>query len=365
MAESHHDRTEQPTPRRRQRARERGQVPHSRELQTALGLLVAVLALKLVGPRIWSELLGRCAASLQSAGRPALAPADIPALGLDWWWWGTKLLLPFFAIVFTAAVASALAIQGGFVASLQAAAPNLSRLDPIAGARRLFSTQTGFAFGRDLLKLALVGWVCATGLRDAIRLWTEEPDLELPAQVLRLGTVGVGLALRAGVALVAVGILDYVYQRRRFSRDLMMSKQEVREEYKETEGDPQVKSRIRSRQRDLARRRMMEAVPTADVVITNPTHLAVALKYEAATMQAPRVVAKGQRLIAERIKAIAQQAGVPLVEDKPLARALFRLAPVGAEIPAELYRAVAEVLGHVYRLRGRADAGGPAPGGDR
>ena len=354
MAESNHDRTEQPTQRRRQRARQRGQVMHSRELQTAIVLLSAVIGLKFLGPGMWSEILARWQFCLETVGQQPLAAADVPGLGLDWWWWGMKLLLPFFGVVATAAVAGAVAIQGGFVFALQGATPNPSRIDPIAGARRLFSARTGFAFGRDLLKLALVGWVCIAGLRDAITLWSREPDLELPAQMVRLGTLGIGLALRTGVVLVGIGLLDYVYQRRQFVQDLKMSKQEVREEYKETEGDPLVKSRIRSLQRDLARRRMMEAVPTADVVLTNPTTLAVALKYDANAMQAPRIVAKGQRLIAERIKEIARQAGVPVIEDKPLARALFRLAPVGAEIPNELYRAVAEVLGYVYRIEGRA-----------
>jgi flagellar biosynthesis protein FlhB len=367
VAESHHDRSEQPTPRRRQRARERGQVVHSRELQAALVMLAAVIALRFSGPRMLSEILTRWQFSLQGLGRHSLASADMPGLGLDWWWWGMKLLLPLFAVVATAAVASAVAIQGGFVFSAQGAMPNLSRMDPIAGAQRMFSGRTGFAFGRDLLKLVLVGWVCTAGMRAAIDLWSREPDVDLAAQWMRLTDIGSGLALRTAVVLVGVGLLDYVYQRRQFVQDLKMSKQEVREEHKEMEGDPLIKAKIRSRQRDLARRRMMEAVPTADVILTNPTTLAVALKYDAATMQAPRVVAKGQRLIAERMKEIARQAGVPIIEDKPLARALFRLAPIGAEIPADLYRAVAEVLGYVYRLQGRnaGQTAQPPRGGDR
>jgi flagellar biosynthetic protein FlhB len=367
VAESNHDRTEQPTPRRRQRAREHGQVVHSRELHAAIVLLAAVMALKLGGSRVLGEVLVRWQESLQGLGRRPVVAADMPGLGLDWWWWGVRLLLPFFAVVATAAIAAGVAIQGGFSFSMQGAIPNPSRLDPIAGARRMFSARTGFAFGRDLLKLVLVGWVCTSGMRDAIALWSREPDLDLPAQMVRLGTVGAALALRTGIVLVGVGLLDYVYQRRQFTQEIKMSKQEIREEHKETEGDPLVRSRIRSRQRDLSRRRMMEAVPTADVVLTNPTTLAIALKYDAVSMQAPRVVAKGQRLIAERIKEIARQAGVPVIEDKPLARALFRLAPVGAEIPTELYRAVAEVLGYVYRIEGKGAGKNPRPprGGER
>lgn len=364
MAETSQDRSEQPTARRKHKARERGQVPRSKELQSAVVLLVTVLGLRSAGPWMLQRTEDRMQFAFRGLDARPLAADALRPLAIDWMWWMTVTLAPLFALVAVTVVASAGAMQGGFVFSPRLANPDLSRIDPLSGAKRLFSASTGFGLVRDLLKTAAVAWVCFAGMRAAVGMLTASLEYSLTDLLMRANGLADSLSLRVAIVLLAAGLADYIYQRHQHSQQLLMSKQEVRDEMKDSEGDPAVKGRIRSRQRELARRRMMEAVPLADVVITNPTHYAVALKYEPGTMAAPRVVAKGQHLVAQRIKKIALEHDVPMMENQPLARALYRMAPVGAEIPSELYRAVAEVLGHVYRLKnGTAAAPGTQPRG--
>jgi flagellar biosynthetic protein FlhB len=244
-------------------------------------------------------------------------------------------------------------IQGGFVFTTHPVRLNMARLNPVTGAMSLFSGRLLFSLFRDGVKVLLIGYVCYSVVKDAIVLTAEMADVHLAATLANVSDMVVSLGLKAGFVLLLLGFLDYAYMRREYYRDLKMTKQEVKDEFKQTEGDPVVRGRMRSMQLEIARRRMMQAVPQADVVLTNPTEIAVALKYEPEIMDAPKVVAKGQRLVAEKIKAIARQFGVPIVEDKFLARSLFKMAEVGEEIPYELYRAVAEVLSYVYRLKGR------------
>jgi flagellar biosynthetic protein FlhB len=361
MTDSQPDRSEQPTARKKQRARTRGQVPRSRELQAALGLLGGMLALRWFEPWMTHRVLDGFAGAFRALDREPLVAEAVPQLAAAWMGWAAVLLLPVAGLAVAVPVAGAVAMQGGFVFAPQLLAPSLSRIDALAGMRRMLSAQTLFGLGRDALKVAIVAWVCVDGSRHALAALAGDVDVELPVVLQRTRDVLDRLTWRVGLVLLGAGVADYLWQRMRHTRDLRMSKQEVREEQKEIDGDPVLKSRIRARQRATAQRRMMREVPSATVVITNPTHYAVALRYEPGTMGAPRVVAKGQRLVAERIKRIALEHGVPLVEDQPLARALYRLAPVGAEIPAELYRAVAEVLGYVYRLDRGARAARTTP----
>jgi len=179
------------------------------------------------------------------------------------------------------------------------------------------------------------------------------PDMSVRQLASRMGKLALVLSLKIGAVILIIAVLDYLYQRYEFEKSIRMSKQEIKDEYKDTEGSPQIKSRVRQIQREMARSRMMKAVPLADVVVTNPTHLAVALKYDQAKMKAPYVVAKGERLIAERIKKIARENNIPVVEDKPLARALFKMCDIGQMIPANLYRAIAELLAYVYKTKGK------------
>lgn len=357
MAEHNHEKTEQPTARRRQRARAQGEVVRSRELHSAVVLLAAVLSLNATGTWMLHEFANRWEFSFSTLAETSLTTGSVAALTTSWMAWAAKLLLPPFAIIATAAIVSGFVLQGGFVISSHGITPDWKRVDPVAGFQRLFSGRAGWTMLRDVLKIALVTWVAFIGVRNAIDVFANEADVGISMLWVRAAHATGTIALRSALILVFIGLLDYAFQRHQYNQQLRMTKQEVREELKETEGNPQMKSRIRSRQRELSRRRMLEAVPTADVVLTNPTTLAIALKYDAKTMQAPQVVAKGQRLIAERIKSIAREHGVPVIEDKPLARSLFRLAEVGGEIPVELYRAVAEILGFVYRQRGATKRG--------
>lgn len=244
-------------------------------------------------------------------------------------------------------------LQVGVTFTAEPLAPNWARLNPVAGFTRLFSRRAFVDSVKTLLKVLLIGWLTFSAVRAdaAMLLRTSEID---PLMVMMLvGQLLYKMAWRVGLAMLVLALLDYGFQRWEYEKSLRMTKEEVKQEMKQTEGDPQVKSRIRARQQAIARRRMMQAVPKADVVVTNPTHYAVALQYDAQKMAAPTVVAKGMNLIALRIREIAQRHGVPIVENPPLAQSLYRTVDIGEQIPPELYQAVAEVLAYVYRLRRR------------
>ncbi len=346
------ERKERATPRKRQKARQRGHTARSPELTSAAVLLAGLLALRWTGPAAWDSLQTLARSTLGALPAREWAVADFQQAFSAWAWLGLGLVLPLLATVMLAGAATSVA-QVGFLVSLDPVAPSLSRLDPVAGLRRMFSRRAGVELIKALAKVLVVGYVTYLAVAgEAARL----PDLvgmEPRAALPVLGVIAQRVAWRAGLALLVMGVLDLAYQRWEYEQSLRMTRQEVKEEFKETEGHPHVRARIRERQRQLATRRMMAAVPRADVVVTNPVHLAVALQYDPAVADAPRVVAKGQGHLAERIRRLAAEHQVPLVQNPPLAQALYRLCEVGRVIPAELYRAVAEVLAFVYRLTGR------------
>lgn len=244
-------------------------------------------------------------------------------------------------------------VQVGFVVSGEPLAPRLDRINPLSGLRRIFSRRALVDLLRSVAKVGVVGWIAYREVRAALATLPGLINAPLGDAVVLVGQVVLRTGFWIGGALLLVAGADYLFQRSDHERQLRMSRQELKEEFKQTEGDPQLKARIRQRQRQIAARRMMQAVPTADVVITNPVHVAVALKYEAATMAAPVVVAKGAGLIARRIREIARENDVPVVENVWLARALYDGGEIGQAIPVELYRAVADVLAFVYRMRAR------------
>jgi flagellar biosynthetic protein FlhB len=234
--------------------------------------------------------------------------------------------------------------------------PKLDKLNVVNGLKRLLSRRSLVELVRDLLKLAIIGIVAWLAVRAELDRIMTLADAE-PAGILTVaGWAVFRVSIKVILALLILALFDYAFQRWDFERSIRMTKQELKEEYKLYEGSPLMRSRIRQVQRELARMRMSKEIPHADVVVTNPTALAVALKYDSETMSAPTVVAKGARLLAERIKEIARSAGVPIVENKPLARALYASVEIGAIVPAELYKATAEVLAYVYRLRGKTVA---------
>ena len=350
--DSEQERTESATPKRREEARREGRVPRSQELSAATLLLVGAGALcYAAGGTIGYQTRTFIAADVMWLGATPLSVASASGLVRAAAWHFMLALVPFaVAVVGTALLVGA--VQGRGVITLHPVTPKLSHLDPMNGLGRIFSLQSPFTLLKALVKFAVLGSVTYIALR---RAWPEVTALSAAGPGGILATVrslSFALVLNVGLAFLVLAVADYAYESWRHEKSLRMTKQEVQREHKESEGDPLVKSRIRSLQRATSRKRMLRDVAKADVIITNPTHIAVALKYDATAASAPIVLAMGERKLAERIKAIAQDAGVPMVENRPLARSLLASAKVGQQIPAALYAAVAEVLAYVYRRRG-------------
>lgn len=358
--ESGFERTEPASTRRREQAREEGQVARSRELSTLALLLAGGGGLWFMGAGLSERLSGMMRHGMQ-LDRALAFDTDLMLARLQDA--STDVLLaflPLLLLLVLAGIASALLING-WLFSLKPLAPDWGRIDPLKGMARILSWQGVIEMAKAIAKAVLVGGVAVWVLwRDsgAVLSLASEPLGNAMAHMLQL--VGSGFLLIAG-SMALVVVIDIPFQIWEHERKLRMTREEVRQENKETEGDPQMKAHIRSQQREMARRRMMAEVPKADVVVTNPTHYAVALRYRDGAMRAPRVVAKGAHLLAGRIRALAEEHRVPILEAPPLARALYRHAEIGDEIPAALYTAVAEVLAYVYQLRRHRDGGGPMP----
>ncbi len=342
------DKTEKPTPKKRSEARRKGMAARSSELPQAVSLVVAAIML----PALVPGLIERMAQSWQTAVSPhAVGDANVP-VGLlgTLLWEASRVFVPMVVLTAGASVVAQLALSGGRP-NPHKLKPQWSNLNPAKGVQRLFSLQALWDLGRTLAKLLLL--IALTwGLYDQVVDRVLGGSRPLPETLGGIGISMRDLMVRAAVAGVLVGIADAVFNKRRFTNQLRMTKQEVKEEAKQTEGSPIVKSEIRRRQQLLSRNRMIAAVADADVVVTNPTHLAIALAYEPAD-GAPRVVAKGAGRVAERIREEARKHGVPIREDKPLARAMFRAVEVDDLVPAEFFAAVAAVLAAVYRAKAR------------
>ena len=347
------ERTERATPRRREQARRKGRVFRSLEVTSAAVLLVGFAGLGVMG----SQLLGRLEETMvRFLGRPpaeGLTVASVVALSEELARLLAVTALPLAGLAFAAGIAANLA-QVGFVVTLEPLVPNLGRLDPAAGLARILSRRSLLELGKAVIKVVAVGWVTYSAAREGAAELPALLEAEPRGILATLGRMVTVVVLRAGLVLAALAVADYLYQRWEHESTLRMTRHEVKEEFKEVEGHPQTRARIRQKQQQLASRRMMAEVPGADVVVTNPVHYAVALRYDAERMPAPRVVAKGRGPVAERIRELARESGVALVENPPLAQALYKAVDVGGFIPEELYQAVAEVLAFVYRLRLKA-----------
>lgn len=355
MASSSGQKTEKATPKRREEARKRGQVARSQEVNTGLGLLMVFAMLAFMGSWLLSGFMAVMEGSLRDAGSsdrltPTAAWDVMMAAGLD----GLRMVAPFaVAGLIVGVLASALQVPPKITPEVLK--PRFSVISPKSGFKRLFSLRSGVRTVKDLLKIALTGAVAYAVLKAAI------PDLmTLMGAPPGMSLVVVsGLVMKVGFAIVAVYIViavaDLLYERWQHERDLRMTRDEVKREFKDQDLGPEVKAQMKRRQREMAVRRMMSDVPDADVVITNPTHYAVALKY-AKAFPAPKVVAKGADNVAFRIIATAREHGVTVREAPPLARSLFAAAEVGQYIPADAFGAVAEILAHVYTTTGRTPA---------
>ena len=351
--DSFQERTERATPRRRDKAREEGKVSKSMELNSAVLLTLGFLTIYLLGPTVSQQAMQIMANSMANA--PTIAASDSTFLNVF-----TDAMLRFFSLMMPIMIAVVIIAVGinvaqvGFKISSKALEPKLDKLNMIEGFKRLFSTKSLAHLIRDLLKLIVIGFVAYKSIEGEFDSFFLLPDQTIAQLAAAMGYLSLMLTLKLGAIILVIAIIDYMYQKYEFEKSIRMTRQEIKEEYKDTEGSPQIKSRTRQLQREMAQKRMMSEVPTADVVITNPTHIAVALKYDPDTAAAPIVVAKGERLIAQRIKEIALENDIPTYEDKPLARALFKMCEIGQSVPMQLYRAVAEVLAYVYRLKGKA-----------
>jgi flagellar biosynthetic protein FlhB len=279
-----------------------------------------------------------------------ITTANLSDLFIDIGWLVLLPAGPFLALIFVTSVGSLVA-QGGFVLTGEPLKPNPDKLNPAKNVQKIFSKNGLVQLAKSLAMVAIVVYLAATAIRDNFEQISLLPNMELRAILTTWGSILYSVCFRIGIFLAVLAAGDFIFQRYQHEENLKMTKQEVKDEHKDTEGNPAVKGRIRRLQLEMARRRMMAAVEEADVVITNPTHFAVALKFDMATMAAPEVVAKGADYIALRIRKVAEEHKVPIIEDRELARTLYRTVEIGDEIPLLLYRAVAQILAYVFKLK--------------
>jgi flagellar biosynthetic protein FlhB len=363
MAEESDDdasKTEEPTGKRLEDAREKGQVAATRELNHWMMFMGATLGFTLLGTHMWRSLSGAMLPFLERPHAFDLGGQGVQQVIAFALFEPVKAILPLLAVLMVAAVASQL-LQNGFLVSTQSLIPKFSKVSPVSGFKRLFSVNSVVEFLKGLVKITIVGMTCWYVLKDEAGDIARFVEYDLVA----IGNVMLLLALKVMATVIAVMTviagLDYLFQRFQHYKRLRMSKQELKDEYKQSEGDPVIKGRIKQLRMERARKRMMAAVPQATVVVTNPTHFAIALRYDEET-PAPICVAKGLDLVALKIREIAETNAVPTVENRPLARALYDAVEIDQEIPPEHYKAVAEVISYVMNLKKKlAPAGAPPP----
>ncbi len=343
--------TEKATARKRQEARKRGHVMQSREIGSALVVLFVLLSLKLSGNFIYSELHGFASKTINrykeidslynGAALTRLFIEAVMVMG--------KVMLPVFGVAVITGVISSY-VQVGFNLNREALLFKPERLNPVNGFKRIFSVRGAFELVKALLKIAIIAYIAYLCLNSETVhvIKTMKMDVTASAAYIVHATIKAGITI--SVVMLLIAAVDYLYQWWQYEKDLRMSKREVKEEYKQTEGNPEIRQRIKQKQRQLSMSRMLHEVPEADVVITNPTHYAVAVRYDSEKDDAPVVVGKGLDYLAMRIREVAEENDITVVENKPLARNLYNMTETGDEIPEELFQAVAEVLAYVYSL---------------
>jgi flagellar biosynthetic protein FlhB len=346
------ERTEKATPKRRSQARKKGQVAQSREIPSILILMTAAGFFYFAGSWMFWNLSDFIGGVYQNLDTLRLnTTSDVNAFSVNIFKKLFSILIPFFLPILIAGAVGNIG-QIGFEIHGEPLRPKLAKLNPISGVKRLFSLKALVDLAKSIIKILIIGGIAYGFIKSQMEGFPPLMQQGVGQILLFIAQAAFKILFLVCLALILLAFLDFIYQRWQHEEDLKMTKQEVKDERKQVEGDPKVKGRIRKAQLEMAARRMMEAVPEADVVITNPSHLAVALKFEASQMHAPTVIAKGAGHIAERIKEVARNHQVPIVEDKPLAQTLFKMVEIGEFIPEELYRAVAEILAYVYRIKG-------------
>lgn len=350
------EKTEPATAKKLKDARDEGKVAKSRELNSAFDLIVLFLCLKIfvsfVGGKfidIFSYIYENMPdfVKINEGGLSVQAAAGlIASVTLK----SLLIMLPFMAFGFVVTLLVSI-VQVGWKVSTKPMKPELSKLNPLNGFKRIFSKDSLFELVKSILKIVIIIYIAYTSIKDNANDLFALYDLGLNQAVALVGTLIINTGIKISIVYLVIGLTDFIYQKHKFNEDMKMTKQEVKDEYKNTEGDPQIKGRQRRKMQEVSQKRMMQDVPKADVVITNPTHFAVALKYEAKVSSAPVVLAKGEDYLAQKIKEVARENKIEIVENKPLARMLYHNVDVGAEIPPELYQAVAEVLAAVYKAK--------------
>jgi flagellar biosynthesis protein FlhB len=349
--DSFQEKTEPATPKRREDAREKGKVAKSTEVNSSLILVLGLLMLYVAGSGLVTQLSGVIRRAILEAPSVDINVVSVHNMLSQMLFAVGTIVIPVSLGIMVIGLGASFS-QVGFLFTLKPLHPKWEKLNPGKGIKKILGSRHSLVeLGKGLLKITIVGVVAYVSVESAINETLELVDGDVAIVMGAMGGGAVAVGLKVGLAFLFLAVLDYLFQRHEFERNLRMSKQEVKEETKMQEGDPQVKSRIRSIQRQIAYKRMMQDVPKADVIITNPTHVAIALSYNPPTMAAPKVVAKGAELIAQKIKEVGREHDIPIVEDKPLAQLLYKTVDVGEHIPQKLFQAVAQILAAIYKLR--------------
>ena len=352
------DKTEEPTAKKLDDARKEGQVAKSKEIGNCLGLFVFFLVLRFMAGSISDKFIDLFSGIYGSIPTVTVYPSgNMPVRAMDSLFKSSLvtilvIVLPMMIIGYVVAFAGDL-LQVKWKPTAKPLQPKLSKINPIKGLKRIFSMNSVAELIKSLLKIGLAIPIVYFYIKDKIGLIYILYEMPLMQAIVLIGTTIIDLGIRISAVYIIIAAADFGYQKWKFHKDMMMSKQEVKDEYKNTEGDPQIKGKIKRKMMEASRRRMMQKLPEADVVITNPTHYAVAIKYEPTERDAPYVIAKGEQYLAQKIKEIAKENGVEIVENKPVARALYHNVEIGESVPPELYQAVAEILAFVYHLQGK------------
>lgn len=346
------EKTEKATPKKKQDSRKKGQVAKSQDINTAVNLIAVFAVLGILGPYIYKQIIGLMIDFFQHKMLEKITEENIQAMLIEVMKIMGLTLAPVFAVAVVAGVISNI-MQVGFMFSTESIQFKLDKLDPIKGAKRIFSLRAIVELLKSILKISIVGFVAFYVLFKRMDEMMVLTQVSVSEAMVLLVDISFKVGLYAAVALFCIAILDYMYQKYDFEKNIRMSKQDIKDEYKNSEGDPLIKSKIKQKQRQMAMQRMMQEVPNADVVITNPTHFAIALKYDEKKADAPLVVAKGVDFVAQKIKYIAKENAVVMVENRPLARALYDQTEIGQAIPEEFFKAVAEILAFVYKTKGK------------
>jgi len=351
--ENRDQKTEEPTPKRILEAQEKGNFAHSRELTSAFVLLMAILAFSMAGAFSTKHMMGTWHHLFSQSHAIPFQIEDMREL-LGWVMKNTFIVLsPVLLAIMLGGIVANLIQTGGVKFSAHPLIPKFHKLNPWTGFKRIFSRSSLMELFKSIFKITLISLISLFTIKSHLNEIPSMMDMDVAPILIFMGKMGLEIMIWVLLAMIFLAILDYTFQRFTYRKNLRMTKQQVKEERKDTEGNPQIKQRVRSVQLDMMRRRMMAAVPEADVVVTNPTEIAVAIKYDREKSEAPVVVAKGRGFIAGKIREIALAHDVPIIENKPLARLLYKTVEISQLIPAHLYKAVAEILAYVYRLKGK------------